>query len=96
MLDAAKVRGWREGENPARWRGHLVHILPRVRDIAPVEHYKALPYGDIPLFMTQLRAVESATDEARATADCLEFLTLTTVRSAEARKAEWPEITGNI
>jgi integrase len=90
VLDAAKARGWRDGENPARWRGHLAHILPRVRDVAPVEHHKALPYGDIPVFMAQLRQIESVA------ADCLEILTLTAVRTAEAREAEWSEILGNV
>jgi integrase len=90
VLDASKVREWRAGENPARWKGHLAHILPRVRDVAPVQHHKALPYGDIPLFMTQLRQSEAFAS------DCLEFLTLMAVRSAEAREAEWSEIAGNV
>jgi integrase len=90
VLDAAKVRGWRDGENPARWRGHLDHILPRVRDVAPVKHHKALPYGDMPVFMAQLRQVKSVT------ADCLELIVLTGVRTSEARKAKWDEIAGNI
>jgi integrase len=90
VLDAAKVRGWRDGENPARWRGHLDHILPRVREVAPVKHHKALPFGAMASFMAQLRQVEGIT------ADCLEFIALTAVRTGEAREATWNEIAGNI
>jgi integrase len=90
VLDAAKVRGWRNGENPARWRGHLDHILPRVREVAPVKHHKALPFGGIASFMAQLRQHEGVI------ADCLEFIALTAVRTSEAREAIWNEVTGNI
>jgi integrase len=90
VLDAAKVRGWRDGENPARWRGHLDQILPKVRAVAPVKHHKALPYADVPVFLWQLRQIKSVV------ADCLEFLVLTGVRSGEARGATWREITGNV
>ena len=44
VLDWAKVRGLRSGENPARWRGHLQHMLPAVSKTARVVHHPALPY----------------------------------------------------
>jgi integrase len=90
VLDYGKSRGWRDGENPARWRGHLQHLLPRVRDVAPVKHHKALPFGAVPSFMTQLGQVESVM------ADCLLFIALTATRTSEAREATWDEIAGNV
>ena len=57
VLSAAKARGLRNGaENPAMWRGHLDHLLPRRSKVQPVRHHPALPYRDIPAFMPQLQA----------------------------------------
>jgi integrase len=86
VLDWAKVRGFRDGENPARWRGHLDHILPKKSRIASVEHLDAVPYGSMSAFMTELRAKEGVT--ARA----LEFAILTAARSGEILGAQWDEI----
>ncbi|WP_371423293.1 tyrosine-type recombinase/integrase [Tardiphaga sp.] len=77
VLDWAKARELRDGENPARWRGHLDQILPSKSSVAPVEHHKALPYADIPAFMADLRAMNSMS--ARA----LEFTILTAVRTSD-------------
>ena len=55
ILDWAKVRGHREGENPARWRGHLDKLLPARAKVRKVEHHAALPYTELPDFMTALR-----------------------------------------
>src|SRR5262249_19290031 len=55
ILDWAKVRGYRAGENPARWRGHLEHQLPARRKVRRVEHFAAIPFGEIPGFMAELR-----------------------------------------
>lgn len=71
VLDWAKVRGYREGENPARWRGHLDKLLPARSKVAKVTHHPALPYTTIPAFMKDLRDVEGIA--ARA----LEFAVLT-------------------
>jgi integrase len=90
VFDYAKARQWHGGENPARWRGHLEHLLPRVRDVAPVKHPKALPFGAMADFMADLRQVEGVI------ADCLEFIVLTAVRTSEAREATWDEIVGNV
>jgi hypothetical protein len=46
-LDWAKVRGYRDGENPARLKGHLDHLLPDRKKVRKVEHYAALPYADL-------------------------------------------------
>jgi hypothetical protein len=56
VLDWAKVRGYRTGENPARWRGHLDKLLPARAKVRPVEHHAAMPYSDLPGFMAALRA----------------------------------------
>jgi integrase len=86
VLDYAKARGWREGENAARWRGHLDQLLPRRSKVQRVEHHAALPWREIGTFMQQLRCCFSVPSL------CLQFLILTTVRSGEARGARWNEI----
>ncbi|MCB4788221.1 integrase arm-type DNA-binding domain-containing protein [Delftia sp. Lp-1] len=86
VLDWARVRGFREGENPARWRGHLDKLLPAPTKIARVVHHKALPIDAMPGFLAQLRQRKGLS--ARA----LEFLVLTAARSGEVRGATWQEI----
>jgi integrase len=87
VLDWATVYGHRpRGDNPARWRGHLDQVLPKRRQIAPVTHLKALPYAELPSFMTELRARQS--NAARA----LEFTILTAARTSEVLGARWSEI----
>ncbi len=85
VLNAAKARGWRSGENPALWRGNLDHLLPKPQKLAR-GHHAALPYKDVPDFMQMLR--ERTSVSARA----LEFLILTAARSGEVRGALWQEI----
>ena len=70
----ARVRGYREGENPARWRGHLDHLLPDRKRIARVVHHRALPYRVIPGLVAKLCIRTEI--EARA----LEFVLLTAAR----------------
>lgn len=86
VLDWAKVRGYREGENPARWRGHLDKLLPAPTKIARVVHHKALPIDAMPGFMAELRQRKGIAPRA------LEFLVLTAARSGEVRGATWQEI----
>ncbi|MDX2277213.1 MAG: integrase arm-type DNA-binding domain-containing protein [Hyphomonadaceae bacterium] len=85
VLDAAKAKGLRSGENPARWRGHLDQLLPKRQKLTR-GHHPALPFEAVPDFMAQLRTREAPA--ARA----LEFLILTACRSGEVRNAEWREI----
>lgn len=85
ILDSATVSGYRSGENPARWKGHLELILPKSSKVTTVEHHAALPYAQIPEFMPMLR--EMAGSGARA----LEFAILTAARSGEVRGATWDE-----
>jgi integrase len=86
VLDFAKVRGYREGENPARWRGHLDKLLPARSRVRQVEHLAALPYPQLPDFLTNLRRRDAFA--ARA----LEFLILTAARTNEVIGARWREI----
>lgn len=86
ILDWATVRGLRAGANPARWRGHLEHLLAARADVQKIEHHAALPFTDIGAFMVELRKREGIS--ARA----LEFAVLTACRSGEVRGATWSEI----
>jgi integrase len=86
ILDFAKVRGYRDGENPARWRGHLDKLLPARSRVRGVKHHPALPYAGLPAFLTSLREREAVS--ARA----LEFLILTAARTGEVIGARWDEI----
>jgi integrase len=86
ILDWAKVRGLRTGENPARWRGHLDHLLPRRSKVRQIEHHAALPYAEIRSFMKLLREREA--HAARA----LEFAILTAARTGEVLGARWDDI----
>ncbi len=84
VLDAAKAKGFRTGENPARWRGHLNHLLPKRQKLAR-GHHAAMPYADVPAFVADV-----ATRDAMA-ALALEFLILTAARSNEVLGARWSE-----
>ena len=86
VLDFAKVRGYRDGENPARWRGHLAKLLPARSKVRDVKHHAALPYAELPAFLVALRAQEGIA--ARA----LEFTILTAARTGEVIGARWNEI----
>jgi integrase len=86
VLDWAKVRGYRTGENPAQWGGHPDHLLPPRRKVAKVEHHAALPPASISAFMADLRQQEGIA--ARA----LEFTILTACRTGEVVGARWGEI----
>ena len=86
VLDWAAARGYRDGLNPARWRGHLDKLLPKPGKVSKVAHHPALLAADMAAFMVRLRAAEGM--GARA----LEFVILTAARSGEVRGARWSEI----
>lgn len=86
VLDWAAARGYRDGLNPARWRGHLDKLLARPSKVAKVEHHAALPVGEVGAFMTRLHEAQGM--GARA----LEFGILTAARSGEVRGATWAEV----
>jgi integrase len=85
VLDWATARNYRQGENPARWRGHLENLLPARSKVRRVEHHAALPYAEIGAFMAELRARDGVA--ARA----LEFAILTAARTGEVIGATWAE-----
>jgi len=85
VLDYASARGFRTGDNPARWKGHLDKILAAPGKVAKVANHAALPYKEIGVFMADLRKQVSM--GARA----LEFAILTAARSGEVRGATWSE-----
>jgi integrase len=83
VLGWATVHQYRSGDNPARWNGLLEHALPAV---AKGDHHPALPFAEVPAFMSKLR------QQSSVPAKCLEFVVLTAVRLGEAQKATWDEI----
>ena len=85
MLDYAKAQGHRAGENPARWRGHLSHLLPKRVNVTR-GHHAAMAYRDVPAFLVGLRKIDNIS--ARA----LEFAILTAARAGEVYGATWSEI----
>lgn len=86
ILDWAAARGYRQGDNPARWRGHLDKLLPARSKVAKVQHHPALPYGEIGGFIANVRAMEGVSPKA------LEFAILTATRTGETVGTRWSEI----
>lgn len=86
VLDWATARGYREGLNPARWRGHLDHLLPAPGKIMKPKHLPAVAVDEVAAFMNELKS------QAGVGARALEFLILTAARSGEVRGATWDEI----
>jgi integrase len=86
VLDYAKARSYRSGENPARWRGHLDDLLAEPTKLHTVEHYAALPYAEIGTFMTLLRAREGRD------ACALELIILTAARLSEVTGMDSSEV----
>jgi len=85
VLDAAKAKGFREGENPARWRGHLDHLLPRPSKLSR-GHHAAMPYEEVAAFIAKLRERDATSALA------LELCILTAARSGEILGMRWSEI----
>jgi len=86
VLDWARARGYREGENPACWRGHIENLLPARSRVRTIQHHPALPYEEIGAFVRSLAGQEGLAAKA------LEFLILTAARTGEAVGARWDEI----
>jgi hypothetical protein len=85
ILDWAKVRGYRQGENPARWRGYLENLLPKPSKVHQIQHYPSLPYDQINDFIAAL------TKEDGLAALALQLVIYTASRSGEVLKAKWSE-----
>jgi integrase len=86
VLDWAKVRKYRDGENPARWKGHLSTVLPAVGSGSLQKHHAALPYAEVGQFMAALRSREGTAALA------LQFTVLTAARTGEVTGARWEEV----
>ena len=86
VLDWAKSRGYRDGENPARWKGHLEYSLPSPSKVHKPKHHPHLPYAELPSFMVALR------EQNAISAKALEFLIATATRTSETLGAKWSEI----
>jgi integrase len=85
ILDAAKARGYRQGENPARWRGHIALMLPARTRLSRGKH-PALPYDEVNSFIMELQSRDAMAALALA------FTILTAVRSGESIGATWDEV----
>jgi integrase len=86
VLDAARVKGWRTGENPARWKGHLAGELPQPRKVKRVRHRPALAWQEMGAFMAALAARDGIASQA------LRFAILTAARTGEVRGMRWREV----
>ncbi|KQQ24090.1 integrase [Methylobacterium sp. Leaf122] len=85
ILDWAATRGFRRGENPARWKGHLTNLLPKRSRVKKVEHHAALPFTEAPAFMAELA------EQPGVAAKALAFTILTAARTGETIGAKWSE-----
>ncbi|GBU19385.1 hypothetical protein AwMethylo_36000 [Methylobacterium sp.] len=86
VLDWARTRGYREGENPARWKGHLSNLLAKRSKVAKVQHHAALPFAEVPAFAKALA------EQPGVVAKALAFTILTAARTGETIGATWAGI----
>ena len=86
VLDWARARGFRSGDNPAVWRGNLKHLIPAAEETKSVRHHLALPYSEVALLVSRLK------DRAGIAARALEFAILTAARTNEVIGAKWSEV----
>ncbi len=86
VLDAAKARGLRNGENPARWRGHLDKLFPKPSQVKPVKHHPALPWAQVPEFIRTVRECKGLSYRA------IEMTVMTACRTSEVLNATWNEL----
>jgi len=86
ILDWARVSGYRSGENPARWRGHLDKLLPRPSKVKRAQHHAAMPYADLPAFIPDLLARRALAAKA------MHFTLLTAARTGEVTGMPWGEL----
>ncbi|SDX69223.1 tyrosine-type recombinase/integrase [Thiocapsa roseopersicina] len=86
ILDWCAARKFRDASNPARWRGHLDHLLPKPTKVSKVTHHPAMPWPALPSFMTELRSNPSISSQA------LRFLILSACRTSEVIGAQWSEV----
>ena len=85
VLDWCKTQGYRQGDNPARWKGHLENLLSAPKKTKTVEHHPTLPWREMGAFMGKLRKMPGTSALA------LEVIVLTNCRTSEAIEASWTE-----
>ena len=90
ILDWAKVNGYRSGDNPARWKGHLSQSLPAKNKVTQVKGHASMPYKEIPLSFPRLMMMNGFGSCA------LQFLILTASRTSEVLKASWLEFNDDL
>lgn len=90
ILDSASAQGLRSGDNPARWQGHLITLLPKPSLVSPVEHFAAMDYRNLPKFWQDLTNVEGISSAA------LRWTILNVARSGETRGASYNEISNGL
>jgi len=90
VIDWARVSGFRSGENPARWRGHLDKLLPQPSKLKRKRHFPAMPYEQLPAFMAKLLKRQELSAQALA------FTIITAARTNETTGATWSEFAGDI
>ena len=83
ILDFASAHKYCDGANPARWRGHMDKLLPKPSRVKRVKHHPAMPYSEVPGFMTELTKIKCMSSKA------LRILILTATRTSEALQSEW-------
>ncbi|EGV19034.1 tyrosine-type recombinase/integrase [Thiocapsa marina] len=86
ILDWCAARKYRDASNPARWRGHLDHLLPKPTKVSKVQHHPAMPWPALPSFMMELSSNPSISSSA------LRFAILTACRTGEVLGAQWSEV----
>lgn len=86
ILDWATAHGYRTGENPARWRGHIENLLPKRSKVSKVQHHAALPFAKIGSFFSQIQQEQTVSSWA------FQYLILTAARTSEVVAACWDEI----
>lgn len=87
VLAWAKVKGYRDGENPAAWKGNLDHLLPPRGKVARVRHHPALPFSELPAFLSELSELPG-----KVAPLAFRFMILTASRTSEVTGARWSEI----
>lgn len=90
ILDWARARGYRAGENPARWRGHLKELLPSRARLAAVQHHHAVDWHQVPDLCLRLSTASATAHRA------LLFTVLTAARTGEVRGMAWSEVVGDV
>jgi integrase len=86
VLSAATAKGYRQGQNPALWKGHLDHLLAKPAKVRHASHFAAMPYADVPDLMARLGSRTGIASKALA------LLVMTACRTGEVLCSTWAEV----